>query len=278
VKKSNRKADRFSHRMEQMGGRKSADIYIVGLGVFELSQLTLETLDVLKRARCVYHVSGRQANLCAINPNTRDLGDMYARRGKRIDIYRRIASVVVDSALKGGAPIAFAVDGNPMFFNDISWNIAAIARKRSLWVEALPGVSCIDVLPIQLGFEPGDLGLQILEATQLVLYDLPINPCLSTLVLQVGYFFVRLTAPPPRRKRGAFAPLVMHLRKFFPEVHPAVFIASQSSRLAPTVLFSCEVGSIDKFRNQISPWMTLYLPRTGLAKLDVALCKKLDLG
>lgn len=256
--------------------RPVVDIYIVGLGMFELRQITLETLEVLKRARLVYHVSGRHTELCEVNPNTQDLGNIYKKRVKRTDIYYQLACFVVNSALKGG-PIVFAVGGNPMFFNDIAWNIAAVAKKRRLRVEALPGVSCIDVLPMQLGFEPADVGLQIFEATQLVLYHLPINPCLSTLILQVGYFFVRVTTLPPRRKPGAFTPLALHLRRFFPDDHPAVFIESASSRLAPTVVFWSEIGSIDKFRNKITPSMTLYLPRTGLPELDAALCKKLDL-
>lgn len=252
------------------------DIYIVGLGMFELHHMTLETLEVLKRARFVYHLSERHEELCEINPNTQNLGNIYTRRAKRTDIYRQIASFIVNSALKC-APVVFAIDGNPMFFNDISWNIAALAKKRRLRVEALPGISCIDVLPMQLGFEPADVGLQIFEATQLVLYHLAINPYLSTLILQVGYFFVRKTSLPPRRKQGAFTPLALHLGKFFPEDHPAVFIQSASSHPAQTVVFWSEIGSIDKFRNEITPTMTLYLPRIGVPELDATLFKDFDL-
>jgi len=260
-----------------MQRRASADIYIVGLGVFELDQLTIETLEVLKKVNSVYHVTRRHLELCAINPKTYDLDSLFERRRKRTDIYYRIAGFVVNSA-QDKAPVAFAADGNPMFYNDISWNIAAIAKKRRLRVEALPAVSCIDVLPMQLGFEPADLGLQIFEATQLVLYEFPINPSLSTLILQIGYLFVRLTSPPSRWRRGAFAPLVFHLRKFFPENHPAVFIESASSRLKPTVAFWSEVGEIDKYRDEITPSMTLYLPRAGVPKFDAARWNQLDLG
>jgi uncharacterized protein YabN with tetrapyrrole methylase and pyrophosphatase domain len=253
-----------------------ADLYLVGLGMFGLRQVTVETIEILRRAKVVYHLSEKHADLCAINPNTQDLGRFYSRPGKRINIYRDMASYVVDSALEA-TPVVFAIDGNPMFFSDISWNIAALAKRKHIRAEALPGVSCIDVLPMQLGFEPGDLGLQIFEATQLVLYNLPVNPHLSTLILQVGYFWVRVSQPPPKRIAGAFAPLEIHLCKYFPEDHPAILIQSAYSHRSPTVVLSTELRSIDKHRNSIRPGMTLYLPRVGIPAIEATLRRQLNL-
>jgi len=256
--------------------RTAVDIYLVGLGMFELRHLTVESLEVLKIAKVVYHLSEKHEELIAINPNTQDLDRLYSKPGKRVDIYHDLASYVVNTALKT-TPIVLAIDGNPMFFSDISWEIAAIGKKANLHVEALPGVSCIDVLPMQLGFEPADLGMQVFEATQLVLYDLAVNPFLSTLILQVGYFWRTVVLPPPKRDAGAFAPLVLHLRKFFPEDHPAIFVQSAYSERLPTVVFSTELATIDEHRNEIKAGMTLYLPRLRVPAIDPILRKQLDL-
>src|SRR5260370_1108088 len=134
-----------------IGVPDDADIYLTGLGTFELRQLTLETLDVLRNVNVVYHLSARHADLCAINPRTRDLSDHYFRTGDRQDIYEAMARYLVKTAKLEG-PIALALDGNPMFFSDISWMTAAMGKQEGLRVEALPAVSCIDVLPMQLGF------------------------------------------------------------------------------------------------------------------------------
>jgi len=259
-----------------IGIQHKADIYLTGLGTFELRQLTLETLDVLRNVNVVYHLTARHADLCAINPKTRDLSNQYFRAGVREDIYAAMARHLVEAARLEG-PIALALDGNPMFFSDISWMTAAIAKKEGLKVEALPSVSCIDVLPMQLGFEPAYLGMQIFEATQLVLYDLAINPYLSTLVLQIAYFLERVTIPMPEKQVGAFDRFVKHVLKFFPPNHPAIFVQSAYSTKIPTLAFSTQVSSIDGCRNQMASGMTLYLPRVGIPSIDSSLRKQLGL-
>jgi len=253
-----------------------ADIYLTGLGTFELRQLTLETLDVLRNVNVVYHLSARHADLCAINPSTRNLSDHYFRAGDRRDIYEAMARYLVKAARVEG-PIALALDGNPMFFSDISWMTAAMGEQEGLRVEALPAISCIDVLPMQLGFEPADVGMQIFEATQLVLYDLPINPYLSTLVLQIAYFLERVTIRLPEKPVGAFDRFVNHALKYFPPNHPAIFVQSAYSKQLPSFAFSTQVSSIDACRNQIASGMTLYLPRVGIPRIDSSLCEQLGL-
>jgi uncharacterized protein YabN with tetrapyrrole methylase and pyrophosphatase domain len=252
-----------------------ADIYLVGLGIFELQQLTVEGLHILKSVKCVYHLTGMQKKLSLINPNTRALNDLYSRPGNRVSIYDDLAAYVVKSA-QSMTPIALAIEGNPMFLSDICWKIAALGQEKGLHVEVVPGVSCIDVLPMQLGFEPGDLGFQIFEATQLVLYNLQLNPYLSTLVLQVGYFFRTVTLPPPRREMDAFAPLVDHLTKFFPKDHPVIFVESAHSAESPTTVFSATVATIDEHRNHITAGMTLYIPRIGIPAIQAQFEDQLD--
>jgi precorrin-6B methylase 1 len=247
--------------------RNDADIYLVGLGMYGLRHLTLETLDVLKRATVVYHLSNKHEELCAINRNTRDLRSVNLRPAKPADTYEDLACQVVDAAHEL-RPIAVAVDGNPMLFSDITWHIAAIGKEQKLRVEALPGVSCLDVLPTQLGFDPGDLGLQVFEATQLVLYNLAINPYLSTLILQVGHFSETVMFPPPPKRPGAYNRLILHLTNFFPEHHPAIFIQSAYSERVPAVVFSTVIRGIDECRDKVTGDMTLYVPRLGIPRID----------
>ncbi|MBI4465590.1 MAG: hypothetical protein HY647_12875 [Acidobacteria bacterium] len=254
-----------------------ADIYLVGLGIFEMRQITVETLDVLRQAKRIFHLSSKHEELTAINVNIEDLGPLYWKSGKTIDIYEDLARHVVSFAQQA-RPTVFAIEGNPMLFSDLSWKIAELGKAACLRVEALPGVSCVDVLPIQLGFEPGDLGLQIFEATQLALYRLEINPYLSTLILQVGEFGERSLPRPARRRLAAFTPLVRHLSKFFPVDHPAIFIRSAFSSKVSSVVFATEIDSIDKHQDQIVPGMTLYVPRIGIPPMDEKLREELGLS
>ena len=257
-----------------MAVSSAADIYLVGLGMFEMRHVTVETLEVLRHAKRVLHLTTEHDELCRINRNTENLSSFYWRLGRKVDIYDHLAGYVVSFAKKE-RPTVLALDGNPMFFSDISWKIAALGKLEGLTVEALPAVSSIDVLPIQLGFEPGDLGLQIFEATQLVLYQLSVNPHLSTLILQVGEFGERTLVRPAKRRLAAFVPLVAHLRKFFPDEHPAIFIRSAYSSQVPTVVFTTEIGLIDECSEQITSGMTLYLPRIGIPSVEQGICEQL---
>lgn len=164
-----------------------------------------------------------------------------------------------------------------MFFNDISWEIAKFGKQAGLRVQALPGISSIDVLPIQLGFDIGDLGVQILEATQLVLFQLELNPFLSTLILQVGEFASSSVLKTSEASSGRFTPLVSHLTKFFPQDHLGIFIYSTPAPGDPTIAFSTELGSIDKHANKIRPGMTLYIPRVGVPQIEQAVLRALGL-
>jgi hypothetical protein len=83
-----------------------AEIYLVGLGMFGLQQLTIEAFEILKNAKCVYHLSGMQEQLQEINPNTHDLDNLYSRPGKRVDIYEDLAHHIVNSACNT-RPIVF---------------------------------------------------------------------------------------------------------------------------------------------------------------------------
>lgn len=245
-----------------MGSDKlyDADVYLIGIGLFELRQITIEALEVLKQARKVFHLTSKHEELSTINSNTYDLGPLYWKKGRAWNIYRKIARNVVSNAVTA-RPVVFATEGNPMFFNDISWEIAKLGRDKGLKVQALPGISCVDILPIQRGFDMGDLGTQIFEATQLVMFELAMNIFMSSLILQIAEFSISTILLPTRRPVATFAPLVSHLCKFYPREHPALFLRSTSAPNESTSLVSSTVGSIGEDAYKIETGMTLYIPR-----------------
>jgi hypothetical protein len=240
-----------------------SDIYLVGLGLYGLRQLTVEAAEVLRSAHAIYHFSEKHAELSSFNSRVHDMRALYSSLSSSGDVYAAIAEKLIDLA-KQNHPIAVAFDGNPMLYCSVAWQVASLGAEAGLRVEALAGVSCFDVLPIQLGFDPGDLGMQTMESTAMVQYSLALNPYLSTLLLQIGHFGVAPGLPPPPREEGAYTPLVNHLLRYFPPGHPAIFIQSASSADTATLTLTTEVASIDQVRDQIRSGMTLYLPRVHI--------------
>lgn len=240
-----------------------ADIYLVGLGIFAMKQVTVETNEVLRQAKLVLHLTCRHQELVTINDNTEDLAPLYWRPGKDWTIYTELAQYVVSRGAKA-RPTVFAVEGNPMMFNDVCWEIARLGKEIGLIVQALPGVSCLDVLPIQLGFDIGDFGVQVMDATQLAMYELQLNPYLSTLILQVGEFGMLHVVDSDAKQAERLGPLVQHLERFYPGDHPAVFVKSSSSRNERTIIFTTVIASIGREEGRVVRGMTLYLPRIGI--------------
>lgn len=236
-------------------------IYCVGLGVKELSHLTLESLSIIEKAQFILHIGLEGRRLNQLNPNTRSLEKLYWSGRQDWDTYKTIAKLIVDTARSVKGSTVFATEGNPAIFNDITWEIVARATKSRIPVRILPGISCLDVLPIDLYCDLGDVGAQIFEANQLVLYDLSMNPYLSTFILQVGWFGISVLTKSQDRRPDKLDPLIEHLLKFYSEKHPAIFAMSAIRPGKPCVVFQTTVGKISRYAPKIHSAMTLYLPR-----------------
>lgn len=236
----------------------SADIFVVGLGTFALNQLTMEAFHLLRQAQQIVHLTELQSRLAEINPRSEDLRVRFPNLGESWESYTEVAAYVIDRAI-ATRPLVFAVTGNPFFFEDVPWEIVSLAKKRGLRVQAIPGVSCLDVLPIQLGFDPGDLGIQVFLAAHLVRFGLKINPLLSTLVLQIAECGSAVAQEEHLRR------LIKHLSRFFPENHPIVFLKTRSEIADSARVVATRLNDIGDAINRLDGNMTLYIPRTSVS-------------
>lgn len=242
-----------------------ADVFLVGVGQFGLNQLTCEARRVIEHAKRVLHLTPFHSELCRLNSACEDLSVRYWQSASAWDVYQKLAKRVVEAAIDS-SPTVLAVHGNPLFFNDICWETIRLGKASGLVVQALPGVSCIDVLPMQLGFDLGDLGAQIFEATQLVMFGLPMNPYLSTLILQVAEFGIRGIEVPQMTERR-IAPLITHLLKFYPPSHYIIFARSKSEVDDQDLGLSTKIEHCGEILHRIVPGMTLYVPRTSIPEI-----------
>lgn len=247
-----------------MSKRRPVDLFVVGRGVRDgTGQMTLEAVEALKTCRVVLDLSADPDAVRAIHPNVVDLAQDYWTFDVNEDVYARIERIVLDEVRRGGPTVGHITDGHPLLFDDVSWSLVRRGRKLGLKVVALPGVSCLDTMVLELGVDLGN-GTQILEATQVLHYDLALNPYLATFLFQIGSFGTNFVSATTRRNRkGRFTPLVDHLLKFFPRGHPAVLISS-SGRGRPARKLRLPLHRLDGAREFIHSaeggGLTLYLP------------------
>ena len=255
------------------------DLRVVGLGIKNYDHLTVETDRALRRARQVLYLDTGLATRELLEERCDDVvplyAESYAERGSRLNAYHHVAARVLSAALVGG-PIVFAIQGHPSVFCYPPILMRDLARMLGIPFEILPGISAMDCLFAELGIDPAVHGVQMYEATDLLLRCRPLAPDVPTLIWQAGTVETRLHS---RRvsSEGRFDRLKAWLSRFYPLDHPITAFFSAPHPLVPSTRFDFALGDIGSHAAALHPGITLYLPPVAARPLvDLELLKKLD--
>jgi len=250
------------------------DITIVGLGIRLPDQVTRETERALAACNEVLFVDTAipaRAWLEGLCPRVTDLyAESYRERGLRTSAYRHMAARTLQAALER-APVAFAMQGHPLVYAYAPALIRDLAPLLGLSVQVLPGISSMDCLFADLGLDPCAAGLQLYEATDLLLRRRPLQPDVPLLVWQVGTVETRLhteaTSRPERFER-----FTAHLLRFYPPTHEVVAYFAAPFPLFPPRIERFPLGDLPAHAASLHPGVTLLVPAVGerpVADLDL---------
>lgn len=233
------------------------DLYIAGIGMNGLSQITRETQAVLQNCRVVFHYGEPHKKLASMCRRVVNLSDAYWTGDDRSIVYRRLASIVMDEVRKGPG-VASITYGHPTLFDDVHMSLVRRCRRAGLKCVVLPAVSCLDTLCIDLNIDYGSPGLVVFEATDLVMNCRQMNTELHTLVLQVGEFNVATTTDKIVDSQGRFDDLDKYLLKYYPSGHKLV--ACYSNDGEGTVKFTARIGNLAGVEHLLFVGLTMYVP------------------
>jgi len=110
-----------------------------------------------------------------IHPNVRSLQPYY----------REWVEVMM-AEVRAGKRVCAVFYGHPGIFAWSPHEVIKVARAEGFQAHMEPGISAEDCLYADLGIDPGRLGCQHYEASQLLFYETPINPCAYLVLWQVG--------------------------------------------------------------------------------------------
>jgi hypothetical protein len=119
------------------------------------------------------------------NPNSFDLSQHYANDKNRIVTHVQMVERMLDE-VRAGKYVCAVFYAHPGVFVTPSHNAIAIARREGYEAEMLQGISAEHRLYADLGVDPSIPGLQIFEATDLLLRQRRIDPTMNLIVFQVG--------------------------------------------------------------------------------------------
>ena len=191
-------------------------------------------------------------------PEVTELGTLYEPGRDRLPTYRRMAAEVVSAAV-ASAPVCLATYGHPWVYCYPTTLITRAAPLLGLHVEVFPGVSSFDTLLVDLGTDIALSGIQMYEATDLLLRRRPIQSDVTCVIWQptvVGdptYHAEPYTAE-------QFMPLQEYLLRFYPADHEAAIVTTKTYPLTRSVVQRLQLGDLAVELERAPKVGTLYIP------------------
>jgi precorrin-6B methylase 1 len=237
------------------------DLYIVGLGIVNVDQITKETEYVLKKSKKVFYVEngiGVDEYLQSNCKNAINLVSEYELNQDRMIAYRAMAAKVIYAAIQD-TPITLALYGHPTVFAYPPFLIREICGHLGLKVKVLPGISAFDTICSELMIDPGINGIQMYEATELLMRERPLQNDVPALIWQIGAIETALYSHLPS-KPERFEGLKKYLLRFYPENHVVHSIFCSNYFLMPSEIHSFKISEIGEFAHLLHSGHTLYVP------------------
>jgi precorrin-6B methylase 1 len=256
-----------------------SDITIVGLGVLNVDQVTYETVRAIRRSNEVLFVDTGVATSAFLEkfcPKVTSLyATSYSESGCRLGSYDRMAVAVIEAALDH-PPVTFAMGGHPIVGAEAPFLIHEMARLLDLEVVTLPGISAMDCMFSELMIDPCVDGLQMYEATDLLLRRHSLLPAVPALIWQIGVVETRLHTQ-RRSKPLRFDRFKAHVLQFYPPGHlVTAYFASQHPLMRSQIL-QFPMGEIGNYAEQLHAGFTLFIPAASVRPiLDEDLLSKID--
>ena len=244
-----------------VSNRLPFDIAAVGLGITGIHHITREVEATIRRCRQTFVIDtaiGVVDYLKTLCPEVIDLMPSYKLGSHRRLIYRNMASVVVAAAIEN-PPVCFATYGHPKVYCHPTTLIQRAARVLDLKVVVLAGISSLDTLFVDLGLDPGFDGLQVYDATDVVVRRRPLQNDVSCVILQAP-----IVLEPYSREgaagKGNLILLQNYLLEFYPADHDVILVMSKTHPLLQSITQKVPLGKLVMAMQQGSGLGTLFIP------------------
>ena len=254
------------------------DIYIAGLGLGTAVQVTREVEGAVRASREVLYLDTGVATkryLQTLCPRVTSLYDeSYIESASRAGAYEHMAARVIESALDH-APVTFAIHGHPLVAVHAPFLVLDLAKALDLRASVLPGISAFDAILADLRLDPVVSGVQMYEATDLLLRRRPLQSDIPAILWQIGPIETCLHSTAASRPER-FARLIRHLCLFYPPHHEVVAIFCSVHPVLPATLLRFPLQEMGQYAEPLHAGFSLYLPAvTSRAIGDFELLEKL---
>lgn len=206
-----------------------------------------------------------------INPATRSLQPHYAEGKPRQQTYREMVEAML-AEVRAGRRVCGAFYGHPGVFAWAPHAAIEMARAEGYPAHMEPGISAEDCLYADLGIDPGRVGCQHFEASQLLLFQRRIDPSAMLVLWQVGVTgdrsYARFGTDPAR-----LALLVERLREDYPADHEVILYVAATLPIATPSIRRLTLAELPEAAPGIET--TLVVPPAAAPRPDTAMRARL---
>jgi len=245
--------------------RGDPDIWIVGTGMVPVDQFTIEAERAVRRSRQVLVADTGVGTLDWLRARCGDVVDvfdgLYTDDQERIQAYQAVADRVI-AAAKTNGPVTFAIHGHPLVFSTPPFLVMEAARAQGLTVRVLPGISATAQILCDLAIDPGTHGIQMMEATDMLVRRRPLQPDMPALIWQIGNVETRLHSYRPSLPKR-FDRLINYLCNYYPPEHEVVALYARPHPLAKNTVIRSPLVDLGTHASALHIGFTLYVPPTG---------------
>lgn len=240
------------------------DIYVVGTGMRGYRQLTKEAEMAIEASERLYtiHLSDMfEPYLRKLDIERYDLGEHYEEGKDRIETYEEITQRVIDGAREAARPVTLGLYGHPMVFVSPSRMVINRAEDRGMTVETRPGISSMDCLYVDLGLDPGEGGIQMFAATDLLLREWELNPEVPAMIWQIGGVESTIHHKGVEDKPERYRRIREYLQQFYPDDHTVVAAQTAMYPTTESVQHEFQLNEFESMHDTLNKLQTLYIPK-----------------
>jgi uncharacterized protein YabN with tetrapyrrole methylase and pyrophosphatase domain len=247
----------------------------VGLGMLLGAHLGPRARNAIAQADVVFvAVSDPIVELWVqqLHPDVRSLQPCYAEGKSRHRTYREMVDAML-AEVRAGRRVCGAFYGHPGVFAKAPHDAIAQARAEGFDATMEPAVSAEDCLYADLGIDPGRVGCQHYEASQLLFYRRVLDPSAYLVLWQVGIAgdrtYKRFATSPAHRQL-----LVDRLLETYPADHAV--IVYEAATLPITAPRMDTVALRDLAATPLHMHSTLVVPPSAPLQRDDAMLARIE--
>lgn len=162
-------------------------LIVVGCGIQLGRHLTERAISEIETADAVFGLADAFAMhwLLSLRPDTVQLGGYYGDAKDRRESYREMEQAMLEP-VRAGKRVCAVFYGHPGVFAQVPHSAIAAARAEGFEARMEPGISAEACLYADLGLDPGESGVQSIEATQFLIQQRQLDPVCLVLLWQVA--------------------------------------------------------------------------------------------